>query len=87
VVPTEFMAALRKSRKALSTFEGFSPSHRREYVEWVTEAKTEATRTRRLETAVTWLAQGRSRNWKYERRSRGTKVRTALVRDPTRSVP
>jgi uncharacterized protein YdeI (YjbR/CyaY-like superfamily) len=66
-VPADFKAALAKEPKALAAFEAFSPSHRREYVDWVTEAKTEATRTRRLATAVEWMAQGKSRNWKYER--------------------
>jgi uncharacterized protein YdeI (YjbR/CyaY-like superfamily) len=47
------------------TFEGFPPGHRREYVEWITEAKTDATRQRRLATAVEWLAEGKPRNWKY----------------------
>ena len=65
--PTYFMAAVRKNKKAFAAFEAFSPSHRREYVEWVTEAKTDATRGKRLAQTVTWLAEGKSRNWKYER--------------------
>ena len=64
-VPKELAAALKKNRKARTTFENFSPSHRREYIEWITEAKTEATRQRRLETAIGWMAEGKSRNWKY----------------------
>ena len=67
-VPAWFKAALRMNRKALATFEGFSSSHRNEYVEWVTEAKTEATRRRRIETAMEWMAEGKSRNWKYMRK-------------------
>ena len=67
VVPDYVMAALRKNKKALATFEGFSPSHRREYVEWITEAKGEDTRRRRLEQAVEWMAEGKPRNWKYAR--------------------
>jgi uncharacterized protein YdeI (YjbR/CyaY-like superfamily) len=66
-VPPYMTAALKKNKRALATFEGFSPSHRREYVEWITEAKTDATRRRRLATAIEWLAEGKSRNWKYER--------------------
>src|SRR5919199_6273412 len=65
VVPDDLMAALRKNKKALATFEGFSPSHRREYVEWITEAKSEDTRQRRLEQAVEWMAEGKPQNWKY----------------------
>jgi uncharacterized protein YdeI (YjbR/CyaY-like superfamily) len=63
--PDYFVAALKKNKKALATFEGFTPSHRREYVEWITAAKGEATRQRRLEQALEWLAEGKPRNWKY----------------------
>jgi uncharacterized protein YdeI (YjbR/CyaY-like superfamily) len=64
-VPADLMAAIRRNRKALATFENFSPSHRNEYVEWITEAKQEATRERRLVQAVEWMAEGKPRNWKY----------------------
>jgi uncharacterized protein YdeI (YjbR/CyaY-like superfamily) len=67
-VPDDFRAALKKNKKALATFEAFSPSHRREYVEWIVDAKQEATRKKRLAQAVEWLAEGKSRNWKYERK-------------------
>ena len=63
--PDYLLAALKKNKKALATFESFSPSHRREYVEWITEARREETRQRRLGTALEWLAEGRPRNWKY----------------------
>ncbi len=65
--PAYFMAAVRKNKKALATFADFSPSHKREYVEWVTNAKTDETRQRRLATAVLWMAEGKGRNWQYER--------------------
>lgn len=64
-VPPDLAASLKKNAKARATFEGFSPSHRREYVEWITEAKQEETRKRRLDQAIEWLAQGKPRNWKY----------------------
>lgn len=64
----EFKAALARSARARATFEGLAPSHRAEYVEWVAEAKQDATRARRIAQAVEWLAQGKRRNWKYERR-------------------
>ena len=67
VVPKELEAALAKNKKAQAAFEKFSPSHRREYVEWITEAKTEPTRVKRIATAIEWLSEGKSRNWKYER--------------------
>src|SRR5205807_2408512 len=64
VVPDDLAGALRANKEAQATFEKFSPSHKREYVEWITEAKTQPTRTRRLETAVAWMAEGKPRNWK-----------------------
>ena len=51
----------------LNTFEAFSPGARKEYIEWITEAKTEGTRSRRLEQAVEWMAEGKQRNWKYQK--------------------
>ena len=66
-VPEYFTAAIRKNKKALKTFEGFPYSKKKDYVEWVTEAKTEETRQKRLSTSLEWLAEGKSRNWKYER--------------------
>lgn len=64
-VPAALTAALARSPKARATFEKFSPTHRREYVEWIAEAKGEATRARRLTTAIEWMAEGKSRHWKY----------------------
>lgn len=66
-IPPYFMAFLRKNKKALAAFQGFSPSHQREYVTWITEAKQESTRQRRLAEMVKMLIEGKSRNWKYER--------------------
>lgn len=65
VAPEYFLAALKKNKKALATFENFSPSHKREYVQWVTEAKREETRVKRLKTTVELLSEGKPRNWKY----------------------
>jgi len=65
-MPSDLAAALKKNKKAQKTFEAFSPSHKNEYVEWITEAKQEATRTKRIQTALGWLAEGKSRNWKYQ---------------------
>lgn len=67
-VPADLAAALRKNRKAQSVFDDFSPSHRREYVEWITDAKSDETRQRRLTQAIEWIADGKSRNWKYQRK-------------------
>ena len=66
-VPPDLAVALKGNARARSTFEGFSPSRRREYVEWIVEAKGEDTRARRLAQAIAWMAEGKSRNWKYER--------------------
>ncbi|MEP7141335.1 MAG: DUF5655 domain-containing protein [Ferruginibacter sp.] len=65
VVPDYFTKALSKNKKALQIFEKYAWSHKKEYVEWVTEAKTEETRNKRMATAVEWIADGKSRNWKY----------------------
>ncbi|MBI2212535.1 MAG: YdeI/OmpD-associated family protein [Acidobacteria bacterium] len=65
-IPPDLEAALKKNARARKTFEGFPPSHRREYVEWIVEAKREATRQRRLAQAIEWMADGKSRNWRYE---------------------
>jgi uncharacterized protein YdeI (YjbR/CyaY-like superfamily) len=66
-VPAYFAAALKKNRKAQAAFDAFSPSHRWEYLEWITEAKQTATRERRMAQAIEWIAEGKSRNWKYQR--------------------
>lgn len=67
ITPAYFMDALRQNKKALVTFQNFSASNKKEYVLWVTEAKTEETRNSRLETAVKWMSEGKVRNWKYIR--------------------
>jgi len=67
-VPQDFAAALLENPQANSTFEAFPPSQRREYVTWISEAKQEATRAKRLATSIEWLAEGKRRNWKYETR-------------------
>jgi uncharacterized protein YdeI (YjbR/CyaY-like superfamily) len=64
-VPPVLSAALKANPKARVTFEKFSPTHRREYVEWVADAKREDTRARRVAAAVEWMAEGKPRNWKY----------------------
>lgn len=66
VVPEVVTNALKKNKKAREVFEKFSPSHRREYIEWITEAKQDATREKRIATMLEWLAEGKSRNWKYQ---------------------
>ena len=63
--PPDLAAALKKNARARATFEGFSPSHKREYIEWIVEAKREETRQRRLGQAIEMLTEGKTRNWKY----------------------
>ncbi|HEX4029256.1 MAG TPA: YdeI/OmpD-associated family protein [Terracidiphilus sp.] len=65
-VPAEFAAALKKHKKAATAFEAFSPSCKREYVDWIAEAKRPETRDKRIGTAVAWIAEGKQRNWKYQ---------------------
>lgn len=67
VVPEILAAALKKNKKAAATFEKFPPSCKREYIEWITDAKTDATREKRLATTIEWLMEGKRRNWKYEK--------------------
>ena len=71
VVPDYFLAVLRKNKKALTAFENFSPSHKREYIKWITEAKREETRIKRIKAALAQMAKGKSRNWKYQQKRSG----------------
>ena len=64
--PADLLAALKKNKAAAAAFAKFAPSHRREYIEWITEAKRDETRQKRLATTLEWLAEGKKRNWKYE---------------------
>jgi hypothetical protein len=65
--PDYFTKLLAKHKKAKATWEDFSPSAQRDYLEWITEAKTEATREKRLAQTMEWLAEGKKRHWKYEK--------------------
>lgn len=67
VVPEVLLEALARNEKAAETFNNFPPSCKREYIEWITEAKTDATRDKRLATTIDWLSEGKRRNWKYEK--------------------
>lgn len=67
-VPDYFKKALTKNKKAKTAFEEFSLSHRNEYVQWITEAKTETTRDKRMAQTIEWLSEGKSRNWKYTKK-------------------
>lgn len=66
-LPQDFAAALASNAEARKTFNNFPPGKRRDYIEWVTEAKRPETRRRRLATSIAWLAEGKSQAWKYER--------------------
>jgi len=63
--PSDFSTAIRRSARAQAAYARFSPSMKREYIQWIVEAKTDPTRQRRIETAVAWIADGKQRNWKY----------------------
>lgn len=65
-MPEAFGAALEAHPAAKAALDAFAPSHRREYVQWIAEAKAEATRDRRIAQAIEWLSEGKKRNWKYE---------------------
>ncbi|MEP6766075.1 MAG: YdeI/OmpD-associated family protein [Gemmatimonadaceae bacterium] len=66
-LPPAFAVALNANRKALDSFDAFSPSQRTEYSSWIADAKSDATRDRRLEQALEWIAEGKSRHWKYQK--------------------
>jgi uncharacterized protein YdeI (YjbR/CyaY-like superfamily) len=67
-VPDCLKDALDQNPRAQATFELFSPSKRKEYCVWINEAKTDSTREKRVETAIEWLEEGKSKNWKYEKK-------------------
>ncbi|MDQ2931917.1 MAG: YdeI/OmpD-associated family protein [Gemmatimonadota bacterium] len=64
-VPKELAAALAKNRKATAAFAKFTPGQRRECCDWISEAKREETRAKRVAQAIEWIAEGKTRNWKY----------------------
>lgn len=66
-VPDVLLEALAQNEKAAETFSNFPPSCRKEYIQWITEAKTDATRDKRLATTIEWLTEGKRKNWKYEK--------------------
>jgi len=67
--PDYFVKALKKNKTAHEVFENFAYSHRKEYIQWFDEAKTEETRNKRMAQAIEWLSEGKGRNWKYEKKS------------------
>ncbi|MEO8110460.1 MAG: YdeI/OmpD-associated family protein [Ginsengibacter sp.] len=67
-IPEAFQKALNKNKKALAAFSAFSPSHKYEYLEWITEAKTDETKNKRISTTMEWLTEGKSRHWKYAKK-------------------
>lgn len=67
-LPDYFGKALARNKKAKAVFEAFSPGKQKDYILWLTEAKTEDTRNKRMTTALEWIAEGKGRNWKYEKK-------------------
>ncbi|NJN42602.1 MAG: hypothetical protein HC811_10605, partial [Flammeovirgaceae bacterium] len=65
VIPAYLKNALSKNKKAQEEWKNFSYTYQKDYIEWLTEAKTETTRNKRLATALKWIAEGKGRNWKY----------------------
>jgi uncharacterized protein YdeI (YjbR/CyaY-like superfamily) len=66
-MPADFAKALAAEPRAQAVFDAFAPSHRREYLEWIVEAKRDETRAKRIAQSAEWLAEGKKRNWKYEK--------------------
>jgi uncharacterized protein YdeI (YjbR/CyaY-like superfamily) len=67
-VPPYFKKALSKHKKASEHFDQFTPAQKKEYIVWLTEAKTEETRHKRMEQAIEWISEGKIRNWKYQKK-------------------
>ncbi|WP_415325130.1 YdeI/OmpD-associated family protein [Chryseobacterium sp. MMS23-Vi53] len=67
-VPDYFKEALNQNKKAFEFFEKESPSFRKEYINWIIDAKTETTRNKRMAQAIEWISEGKGRNWKYEKK-------------------
>ncbi|MGC4232388.1 MAG: YdeI/OmpD-associated family protein [Niabella sp.] len=67
-IPDALAKVLAKNKKAKAAFEKLAPSHRKEYIQWINEAKTEATRDKRIATTIEWATEGKGKNWKYEKR-------------------
>jgi uncharacterized protein YdeI (YjbR/CyaY-like superfamily) len=65
-VPSELSAALKKNKAAAKVFAAFSPSCKREYADWIADAKRPETKEKRVAQAVDWIAEGKQRNWKYQ---------------------
>jgi uncharacterized protein YdeI (YjbR/CyaY-like superfamily) len=68
IIPDYFASMLAEHPEAKKTFDNFSYSNKKEYVQWIIEAKTESTRQKRIATAMEWLAEGKPRMWKYEQK-------------------
>lgn len=66
VTPDDLLQALKANNAAKLTYDAFSYTNKKDYVEWITEAKTETTRLKRLTQAIEWMAEGKTRNWKYQ---------------------
>lgn len=66
-MPDDFLKALKKNKTAFENFHAFTFSQKKDYIQWITEAKTEATRDKRMITSIEWIAEKKVRNWKYEK--------------------
>ncbi len=66
ITPPEFLIMLADNATAKTHFENFSPSKKKEYIEWFVDAKSDVTRQKRMEQALEWISEGKSRNWKYQ---------------------
>ena len=67
-VPADLADLLKKNKAAKTTYDALAPGQKRDYIEWITEAKRDATRQKRLKTTIEWLSEGKRRNWKYEKK-------------------
>jgi uncharacterized protein YdeI (YjbR/CyaY-like superfamily) len=66
IIPDDLIAAFKNDTTAMQHFEQFNYSAKKEYVDWLAEAKTTETRQKRLKTIMEWVAEGKTRYWKYK---------------------
>jgi uncharacterized protein YdeI (YjbR/CyaY-like superfamily) len=66
-IPDYFAKELAAKPKVKKIFDSKSDSFRKDYLVWITDAKTETTRQKRIAESLEWIAEGKGRFWKYDK--------------------
>lgn len=82
--PDYFLKELKKNKKALEVFQAFAPSHRKEYNRWIMDAKTDATKNKRMAQSIEWIENGKGRNWKYNYLADPVKTGQVMLMGPSK---